>query len=148
MLKDFGAFGWGYQEYFDIFKIVYFENRNRPKKEKIRIILVDGYPSTNMDRFYECFDHPYLSETEKWQKVSWLREGIAGRDPFMAEVIAVHVFANIDRKGIYYAGSAHIRKDLRKKDYGLRLFSAGGILSRKYPGRVCSLTFHKEHQDV
>jgi hypothetical protein len=62
----------------------------------------------------------------------------------MAEVIAAHLFDGSGKKGIYYAGSAHIRKDLREKNYGLRLFSAGGILSRKYPDRVCSLTFHKQ----
>ena len=148
VLKNSTTMGWGYQEYFDIFKTIYFENKDRPEKEKIRIVLVDGPPSTlNMNPLYDCLNKSSLSEAEKWQKVCWLREGIAGRDPFMAEVIATHLFDESGKKGIYYAGSAHIRKDLREKDYGLRLFSAGGILVRKYPKRVCSLTFHKESRD-
>jgi uncharacterized iron-regulated protein len=148
VLRNSATMGWGYQEYFDIFKTIYFENNNRPEEERIRIVVVDGPPSTlNMDSLYNCLDRSYLSDTEKWQKVTWLREGIAGRDPFMAEVIAMHLFDERGKKGLYYAGSAHIRKDLREKNYGLRLFSAGGILIRKYPKRVCSLTFHKENPD-
>lgn len=148
MLKDSSTMGWGYQEYFDIFKTIYFENKDRPENEKIRIVLVDGPPSIlNNKALYNCFDKSSLSKSRKWQKVTWLREGMAGRDPFMAEVIAVHLFDGSGKKGIYYAGTAHIRKDLREKNYGLRLFSAGGILSRKYPHRVCSLTFHNESED-
>lgn len=149
VLRDSTDFGWGYQEYFDIFKMIYFENRKRPEKERIKIVLADGPPSSIqiIDKFYQCFDGSSFSEKEKRNKASWLKEGIAGRDPFMAEVMAIYLFDGSGQKGIYYAGSAHIRKDLRKKGYGLHLFSAGGILSRKYPGRVCSLTFHKEHQD-
>lgn len=148
-LRNCYDFGWGYKEYFDIFKLIYDKNKNRREKEKIQIVLVDGPPSTiSMQRaLYECFDGSSLSEKDKWHKASWLREGIAGRDPFMAEVMAIYLFEGRQQKGIYYAGSAHIRNDLRKKGYGLHLFSAGGILSRKYPGRVCSLTFHKEQQD-
>ena len=143
--SDFG-FGWGYQEYFDIFKMIYFENKKRPESEKIKIVAADGPPSTiNMSQaLYQCFDGSSLSETEKWQKVRWLQEGISGRDSFMAEVIAVYLFNGNRKKGIYYAGSAHIRKDLRKKNYGLHLFSTGGILARKYPGCVCCLTFHRQ----
>lgn len=141
--------GWGFQEYLDIFKTVYNENKRRPQSEKIKIILVDGPPSSIkiQHKFYQCFDGSPYSEKEKWQKATWLKEGIAGRDPFMAEVIAIYLFDGNGQKGIYYAGSSHIRKDLRKKDYGLHLFSVGGILTRKYPGRVCSLTFHMERQD-
>ena len=150
MLKNMTEIGWGYQEYFDIFKTVYEENKVKPENERVRIILVDGPPSTfymNMDSFYDCFESSPLSISEKWQKVTWLREGIAGRDPFMAEVIAMHLFNKSGQKGIYYAGSSHIRKDLQSKDYGLRVISTGGILSRKYPGRVFTLTFHKGEQD-
>lgn len=148
-LKNSTTMGWGYQEYFDIFKTIYFENQKRPEKERIKIILVDGPPSSIQirDKFYQCFDGSSFSEKEKRQKASWLKEGIAGRDPFMAEVIAIYLFDGSGQKGIYYAGSSHIRKDLRKKGYGLHLFSAGGILTSKYPGRVYSLTFHKGHQD-
>jgi hypothetical protein len=146
VLRNSTDMGWGYQEYFDIFKTIYFENKERPESRRIKIIMVDGPPSTvNMDEeLYNCLEESSWSEKEKRQKVCWIREGIAGRDSFMAEVIAAYMFDGSGRKGIYYAGGAHIRKDLREKSYGLRLFSAGGILVRKYPGRVCSLTFHKQ----
>lgn len=62
----------------------------------------------------------------------------------MAEVIAAYLFSDNLKKGIYYAGSSHIRKDVCKKDYGLQLFSTGGVLSHKYPARVCCLTFHQQ----
>ncbi len=147
-LRNGCDFGWGYKEYFDIFKLIYDKNKNRREKEKIKIVLVDGPPSTiSMQKaLYECFDGSSLSEKDKWHKASWLREGIAGRDPVMAEVMAIYLFDGRRQKGIYYAGSDHIREDLRKKDYGLHLFSAGGILSLKYPGRVCSLAFHNKPQ--
>jgi hypothetical protein len=61
----------------------------------------------------------------------------------MSAIIGAHIFGR-GLKGIYYAGSSHIRKDLMKKDYGLQLFSVGGTLARKYPGRVCCLTFHNQ----
>lgn len=61
----------------------------------------------------------------------------------MSAVIETHVFKS-GLKGIYYAGSSHIRKDLKKKDDGRQYFSAGGVLARKYPGRVCCLVFHKQ----
>ena len=144
-LRNSTDFGWGYQEYFDIFKLVYNENKNRSEGEKIKIILVDGPPSRIYfgNELYSCLDGSSFSEGEKWQKVTWLKEGTIGRDSFMAEVIGSYLFDS-KKKGIYYAGSAHIRKDLCKKDYGVRLFSTGGILSLKYPDRVCCLTFHME----
>lgn len=148
MLKNSTTMGWGHQEYFDIFKTIYFENKDRPENEKIRIVLVDGPPSTmRRNSLYDCFGNSSLTKVDKWRKANLIWESIAGRDPFMAAVIAAHLFDGSGRKGIYYAGSAHIRKDLREKSNGMRLFSAGGILSRKYPSRVFTLTFHKESKD-
>ena len=148
LFQDPSIMGWGYREYFDIFKLVYDENKKRPEGARIKIVLVDGPPSKiYIEReLYRCFDGSSLSEKEKWHKVSWLRDGIEDRDSFMAQVIAAYLLDGSGRKGIYYAGGHHIRKDLRKKDSGRRLFSTGGILTRKYPGKVCSLAFHKGHE--
>ena len=108
--------------------------------------MVDGPPSSiNVEKdLYQCFNSSSFSESEKWRKISWLRENIKDRDSFMAELIAIFLFDGNVRKGIYYAGAHHVRKDLRIKYSGRRLFSTGGVLSRKYPGRVCSLALHKK----
>jgi len=144
-LRNCGVFGWGYQEYFDIFKLIYDENSKRPAAKKIRLILTDPeLKSISFDaQFYDCLKMSPFSEKEKWEVITWLRESIKDRDQRMSAVIEAHVFKS-GLKGIYYAGSSHIRKDLQKKNYGRQYFSAGGILTRKYPGRVCCLTFHKQ----
>ncbi len=144
-LRNHGVFGWGYQEYFDIFKLIYDENSKRPPAQKIRLILSDPeLKGVSFDaQFYDCLKMSPLPEKEKWQVITWLRESIKDRDQCMSAVIEAHVFQS-GLKGIYYAGSSHIRKDLQKKDYGRQYFSAGGVLDHKYPGRVCCLTFHKQ----
>jgi len=144
VLRNSYEFGWGYQEYFDIFKLIYDENHKRPPFERIKLVLVDAsLDSFNLERqLYESFQQSPLPEEKKWQIVSWLRESVTDRDHFMSDVIEVYRYKMNLPKGIYYAGGSHIRKDLQKKGYGRRYFSAGGILARKYPGRVCCLTFH------
>jgi len=144
VLRNSYEFGWGYQEYFDIFKLIYDENSNRSPFERIKLVLVDtSLDSFNLERqLYESFQQSPLQEKQKWQIVSWLRESVTDRDRFMSDVIEVYRYKMNLPKGIYYAGSSHIRKDLGKKDYGRRYFSSGGILARKYPGKVCCLTFH------
>jgi hypothetical protein len=143
VLRNTYDFGWGYQEYFDIYKLIYEENRKRRASERIRLILVYGPPDDiNIEKeLYKCIENSEMQEKQKWSVVGWLRDAITDRDLFMAEVIDVHLFKP-KLKGIYYAGCSHIRKDLRQKDNGRRYFSAGGILARKYPGRACCLTFH------
>jgi hypothetical protein len=144
--RNFGEFGWAYQEYLDIFKTIWNKNKKRAQDEKIKIVLVGGPPSgiNAESELHRCFDNSSFSEREKWRKVSWLRECIKDRDRFMAEVIATYLFDENGQKGIYYAGGHHVRKDLRSKVSGRRLFSTGAILCRKYPGRVCCLAFHKD----
>jgi hypothetical protein len=144
-LRNCGILGWGYQEYFDIFKLAYEENSKRPPSQKIRLILSDlELKSVSLDsQFYDCLKKSPLTEKEKWEVITWLRESIKDRDQRMSAVIEAHIFKS-GLKGIYYAGSSHIRKDLQKKNNGRQYFSAGGILTLKYPGRVCCLTFHKQ----
>jgi len=143
VLRDYGIFGWGYQEYFDIFKLIYDENRKRPPARRIRLIFPDPeLEDIDLDsEFLDCLRSSPLTDKQRWEMITWLRESIADRDQCMSAVIEAHVFGR-GLKGIYYAGGSHIRKDLQKKGYGRRYFSAGGILARKYPGRVCCLTFH------
>lgn len=145
VLRNRGEFGWGYQEYFDIFKLIYDENSKRPTAQKIRLILSDPeLKGVSFDtQFYDCLKMSPLAEKKKWEVITWLRESIKDRDQLMSAVIEAHIFES-GLKGIYYAGSSHIRKDLKKKNYGRQYFSAGGVLTRKYPGRVCCLTFHKQ----
>ena len=147
-LRNSYEFGWGYQEYFDIFKLIYEENRKRPPSEKMKLVLTDGPPDDIYveKELYKCIENSQMQEKQKWSIVSWLGEAITDRDLFMAEVINVYLFKP-KLKGIYYAGAAHIRKDLRQKNYGRRLFSAGGILYRKYPGRVCCMTLHSRPEN-
>jgi len=144
-LRNVGDFGWGYLEYFDIFKLIYDENSKRPPAKKVRLVLADlEREGIDFDRpFYECLKSSPQPEEKKWQMIAWMRDSIVDRDQCMAAIIEAHVFGR-GLKGIYYAGSSHIRKDLQKKDSGRQYFSTGGILARKYPGRVCCLTFHKQ----
>jgi len=146
VLRNSYELGWGYQEYFDILKLIYDENRKRPSSERVKLVLVDSPSSlASLEKqLYECVARSPVPENQKWQMVSWLRESFTDRDHFMADVIEMYSQSLGPVRAIYYAGSSHIRKDLRIKDYGRRFFSAGGILARKYPGRVCSLTFHME----
>jgi len=145
VLRNVAELGWGYKEYFDIFKVIYDENSKRPLARRIRLILSDPeLEGLNFGaQFYDCFKLSHLPDKQRWEMITWLRESIADRDQCMSAVIEAHVFGR-GLKGIYYAGGAHIRKDLEKKGYGRQYFSAGGILARKYPGRVCCLTFHKK----
>jgi|GEM_PF-1654367 len=146
ILRNYGVLGWGYQEYFDIFKLIYDENTKRPPSQKIRLILSDPeLKDMTLDaQFYDCLKMSSLPEKKRWEVITWLRESLLkDRDQCMSAVIEAHLFQG-GLKGIYYAGSSHIRKDLQKKGYGRQYFSAGGILARKYPGRVCCLTFHKQ----
>jgi len=126
--------------------LIYDENHKRPPFERIKLVLVDvSLDSFNLERqLYESFQQSPLPEEKKWQIVSWLRESVTDRDHFMSDVIEVYRYKMNLPKGIYYAGGSHIRKDLQKKGYGRRYFSAGGILARTYPGRVCCLTFHEK----
>jgi hypothetical protein len=144
-LRNCTIFGWGYQEYFDIFKLIYDENSKRPAAEKIRLILTDPeLKGISFDaQLYNCLKNSPLPEKKKWQVIAWIRDSIKDRDQSMSAVIEAYIFQS-GLKGIYYAGSSHIRKDLQKKDNGRQYFSTGGILTRKYPGRVCCLTFHKQ----
>ena len=145
-LRNVGVIGWGYQEYFDIFKLIYDQNAKRLPAQKIRLVLTDPeLEGLNLDaQLYNCLKTSPLPEKKKWQVIAWLRDSIKDRDQRMSAVIEAHVFQS-GLKGIYYAGSSHIRKDLLKKhDDGRQYFSAGGVLARKYPGRVCCLVFHKQ----
>ncbi len=147
-LRNETVFGWGYQEYFEIFKLIYNENSKRPPSKRVRLVMVD--------RSLEGVDlYSYLHDKIKQMKVprekifsltGSLRDALFDRDRFMSDVIEMYRYEMNVVKGIYYAGSSHIRKDLQKKDYGRRYFSAGGILARRYPGRVCCLTFHQQPQ--
>ena len=146
ILRDSAELGWGYQEYSDIFKLIYDENHKRPPSEQIKLVLVDpSFDTVNLEKeLYESLALSPLLEKDKWSIVSWLRESIEDRDGRMADIIAAYSYKMNLIKGIYYAGSSHIRKDLKMKNYGRRYFSCGGILSRNYHGRVCCLTFHME----
>jgi hypothetical protein len=144
VLRNSYEFGWGYQEYFDIFKLIYNENRKRPPSERIKLVLVDpSFDGVNLwSHLTECLKLSPLLYKQKTSMVGSLYDAITDRDRYMADVIEMYRYEMNLVKGIYYAGGSHIRKDLQKKGYGRRYFSAGGILARKYPGRVCCLTFH------
>jgi len=145
VLRNSYEFGWGYQEYFDIFKLIYTENHKRPQSDRIKIVLVDGPPSgIHLDKeLYGCFKNLSIPEKEKWAAINWLREGIVDRDSFMAHIIEVSLFKP-GYKGIYYAGRSHVRKDLQAKNYGRRYFSAGGRISRKSPEKVYCIALHNK----
>jgi len=144
ILRNSTDLGWGYQEYFDIFKLIYDENIKRPPSKRIRLVLADPELEGILfdGLFYDCLKLSPLSDKQKWEMITWLRESIKNRDQCMSAVIEAHIFG-AGLKGIFYAGTAHIQKDLGKKSYGRQYFSAGGILSRKYPGRVRCITFHR-----
>lgn len=144
ILRNSYEFGWGYQEYFDIFKLIYDENHKRPPSERIKLVLVDpSFDDVDLwSHFYKCLKLSPMPEEQKAPMAGSLYDATIDRDSRMADVIEMYRYKMNLRKGIYYAGSSHIRKDLQRKDYGRRYFSAGGILARKYPDKVCCLTFH------
>jgi len=146
VLRNSYEFGWGYQEYFDIFKLIYDENSKRPPSERIKLVLVDpSFDAVDLwSHFYQCLKLSPVPEKQKAAMAGSLYDATIDRDSRMADVIEMYRYDLNLCKGIYYAGGSHIRKDLQKKDYGRRYLSAGGILARKYPGRVCCLTFHNE----
>jgi len=144
-LRNGTILGWGYQEYFDIFKIVYEENAKRVPSERIKIILVDpSFDDINLQAyFYKSLKASNLTEKEKLEVTGDLRDAILDRDARMTAVSAAYL-NNLDiSKAIFYCGSKHVRKDLKEKNYGRRYYAAGGLLSRYYPGKVCCLTFHQ-----
>jgi len=145
VLRNSYEFGWGYQEYFDIFKLIYDENRKRLPSERIKLVLVDpSFDDVDLwSHFYKCLKLSPMPEEQKAPMAGVLNDATTDRDSRMADVIEAYRYEMNLVKGIYYAGGSHVRKDLQKKGYGRRYFSAGGILARKYPGRVCCLTFHK-----
>lgn len=144
VLRNSYEFGWGYQEYFDIFKLIYDENSKRPPAERIKLVLVNpSFDDIDLwSHFYECLKLSPMPEKQKAPMAGALYDAITDRDRCMADVIEMYRYNMNLVKGIYYAGSSHIRKDLLKKGYGRQYFSAGGILAHRYPGRVCCLTFH------
>jgi len=146
VLRKVTGIGWGYQEYFDIFKLIYDENSKRPPSERIKLVLANpSFDDVDLwSHFNECLKLSPLLYKQKASMVGSLNDAITDRDRCMADVMEMYRYEMNLTKGIYYAGGSHIRKDLQKKDYGRRYFSAGGILARKYPGRVCCLTFHKK----
>jgi len=146
VLRSDNGFGWGYQEYFDIFKLIYDENRKRPPSERIKLVLVNpSFDDVDLwSYFNESLKLSPLPYKQRTSMVGSLNDAITDRDRCMADIIEMYRYEMNLIKGIYYAGGSHVRKDLQKKDYGRRYFSAGGILARTYPGRVCCLTFHKK----
>lgn len=145
-LRNASDLGWGYQEYFDIFKLIYDENKKRLPAERIKLVLADpSLDGVNLwSHLYECLELSPLPEKRKGPIAGELNDAITDRDRLMSDVIEVYRYELNLSKGIYYAGSSHIRKDLQQKNYGRRYFSTGGLLARRYPGRVCCLTFHMQ----
>ncbi|MFB0554672.1 MAG: hypothetical protein ACETWQ_15325 [Phycisphaerae bacterium] len=146
VLRNSYELGWGYQEYFDIFKLIYDENRKRNPSERIKLVLVDpSFDDVDLwSHFYQCLKLSPMPEEQKAPMAGALYDATTDRDSCMADVIEAYRYNTNLVKGIYYAGGSHVRKDLQKKDYGRRYFSAGGILACTYPGRVCCLTFHEK----
>jgi hypothetical protein len=143
-LRNNSDIGWGYQEYFDIFKLIYDENKKRPPSQGIKLVLADpSLDGVNLwSHLYECLELSPIPQKRKGPIAGQLNDAITDRDRLMSDVIEVYRSEINLTKGIYYAGRKHIRKDLKQKNYGRRYFSAGGLLAQRYPGRVCSLTFH------
>lgn len=144
VLRNSTDIGWGYQEYFDIFNLIYDENRKRSPSERVKLVLVNpSFDDVDLwSHFYKCLKLSPMPEKQKASMAGSLYDATTDRDSCMADVIEMYRYEMNLIKGIYYAGGDHIRKDLQKKDYGRRYFSTGGMLARKYPGRVCCLTFH------
>ncbi len=146
VLRNSYEYGWGYQEYFDLFTLVHQENHKRPSSQWVRIVLVDG-PPNNLSLAPELQKHYVeqspLPKAKTVPLVGWLNDGTRDRDRFMATVIEMHLFQEGTRgKGVYFVGGSHIRKCLDQKDYGRRYFPAGALLAQAYPGRTFSVALH------
>ncbi len=145
VFRDMGGLGWGYQEYLDVFRRVYEVNVAREPSGRIKIVLVD--PSFEGIDLWSYFDR-HLSRTgvpadRRSEMAGSLYDAIKDRDRVMADVVEAYHYVLGFSHGLFYAGGDHIRKDLRSKDYGRRYYTTGGLLARRYPGRICCLTFHR-----
>jgi len=147
-LRNETEFGWGYQEYFDILKLIYDENSKKPPTERIKVVLVDGsLEGVNLYSYlYEQIKRSKVPPEKIFTVTGSLKDAIFDRDRFMSDVIEMYRYEMNVVKAIYYAGSQHIRKDLKMKGYGQRYYAAGGLLAGRYPDRVCCLAFHQRPQ--
>ena len=142
ILQNGDSLGWGYQEYFDIFKLVHDLNHSRPADRGIEIVLVNGAPDDVS--LWPLLQKKYVGQSPRSREftepmVGELNDAMTDRDRFMADVIELHLLgAGTPSKGIYFAGSYHVQKCLTQKDYGhhRRYLATGGLLDRSYPGRV------------
>jgi len=150
ILRDSYELGWGYQEYLDIFRLVYEMNQSSPPSQRVEIILTAG-PPDEIDLWaslQEFLHTPIrMQEDKKNRLVGWLDDALRDRDRFMASIIEATLLQYQGLKGIFYGGYAHIRKNMHKKDYGRVHLKLGGLLDQAYPGRVFSITLHQMPRD-
>lgn len=145
ILRKATELGWGYQEYFDIFKLIYDENHKRPSSKRIKLILASWSRTSLLDlrpHFFEYLKSSPAPEEIKGSMANHMFNSIFDRDRWMGDVMEMYRLKENVVKGIFYAGSSHIRKDMQKKGNGRPYFSAGGRLVRKYPNRIFCITFH------
>jgi len=142
VLRNFVNTGWGVQEYFDIFKLIYNENQKQPRGNRVEIVVVNG-PADLRDAARtraKLLEESLMPRAEKTSVVSWFGVSGADRDRFMSDVIEAYCLRSRD-KGVYFAGSGHVSKALMQMGSGgRRCFGVGGLLSRLYPGRVFCIT--------
>jgi hypothetical protein len=145
ILRDETLTGWGYQEYLDIFRRIYEENAKREPSRRVRLVMVD--PEFDEVDLWSYFDKHLkqadLPDGKRRSVAGSLNDAITDRDRVMADVIESCRYELGLSRGIFYGGAAHVRKDLKQKDYGRRHFAVGGLLARHYPGRVCCLALQQ-----
>ena len=134
VLQNSSTLGWGYKEYFDIYKLIHEENKKRPPSEKIKLVLTDGPPDDiHIDKeLYKCIENSQMQEKQKWRIVSWLREAITGRDLFMAEVID-YTFSNRNSKVFTMPVPPTLEKTCARKTMAEGSFLLAGYLLANIP---------------
>ncbi len=149
ILREETITGWGYQEYLDIFRRLYEENARREPSKRVRLVMVD--PDFDEVDLWSYFDRHLKSadvpEETRRSVTDSLNDAIMDRDRAMADIIESCRYNLGLSRGIFYGGAGHVRKDLMQKSYGRRYFSVGGLLARRYPGRVCCLTLQRKVED-
>jgi hypothetical protein len=133
ILKSIPDLGWGYEDYIDIFKTLWEENKKLPKDRQVRIILTDN-------PFLKLFIDDKLDM--KSVDMEQARGFIFNRNKFMADVISKDIVEK-NLRVLYYAGSTHI--GLLPTLPLIMTYddiTTGEYLNIRYPGKYFPIILH------
>src|SRR5262249_14958846 len=97
---DYSGKGFPYKTYFDLLHAIYEGNRQLPKAQRLRVLGVSN--------------PVYWPQIQSAADLVLFREGLAGRDALMYEVIVAELdFFRSGRKGVFLTNTRHAYKGIR-----------------------------------